>query len=149
MKRDAMVLALMLPAAFCPAPGQQSAPVNAVVPAAKLYSGCVAQSAYIKTVYLLSTGDRCVKLVGGFDPSAVANHQVTFKGVLNEATGDKPATLNIQSTKEVGGSCKRTCSILNSGSRGLPQPAAPSPSHGAEKAGTIGGTPGVVTPPNP
>jgi hypothetical protein len=109
---------------------QQTTPETKPAPAT--YTGCVMQSPNVATVYLFAAQDRCLVLQGKYDASKSANHEVTFKGTLTEAAGNKPPSLSVDSVIAVKDACSRTCVLPPPRRRGLNQ--TPDPDTGASNA---------------
>ena len=103
------------------------------------YTGCVSKIPHVEDAYVISVEDRCLLLSGTFKAADLLNKNVLLRGLVIDATGRLPATLRVQSTMEVKGSCTKVCTLPPPGTRSL---------HGSEKPGREGGTPGVTPSPH-
>ena len=107
-------------------------------PAPETLTGCVARIPTTADKYVIATGNRCMLLTGSYDPTKIADHEVTATGTEVEPSGTLPLTLNVQSIKSVKAACTKTCVLEPPGTRGI---------HGKERPGAEGGTPGVTKTP--
>jgi hypothetical protein len=115
--------------------GSPAATPKQAIPAT--YEGCVSKLPKLDK-YVLATQDRCMLLSGNFKAGQVADRWVALHGLLLEASGMDPLTLQVDSPAVVKNSCTQTCKLVPPGTRGV---------HGKEKPGSDGGPPGVTKPP--
>jgi hypothetical protein len=96
-----------------------------------VHTGCVTQTEAGDFTYC--EPDACSVLVGKLVEKKLAGHKVSLRGVVHEARGDTPRTIEITRIEKIGDACDERCSPRPPGHRGLGGHARP---------GSEGGTPG-------
>jgi hypothetical protein len=100
-----------------------------------LYTGCVTQTEAGDFTYCEPAA--CSVLEGKLVTAKLTGHKVILRGIVHDATPEKPRTIDVTHVEKIGDACDERCSPRPPAHRGI------GGTH--ERPGSEGGTPGKTS----